>query len=165
MDPADSQAQRSEYTAQGIPPSGRQPEDTARINSAAAARHDNTFTTPSRQTSYSISPGSSNLTSRPGSIASTTAYQGPPRSLYFKSRRVKKEEIEKPWLDKPDPREKWATICPLAGLFLGLIIVGLLIWDGIRSVEVHKYCEVFSDNFTSWNDKVWTKEVEVGGFG
>lgn len=57
------------------------------------------------------------------------------------------------------------TIIPILGLLVGLAVSGLLIWDGLRSVVNHKYCEVFSDDFSSWNDKVWTKEVEVGGYG
>ncbi|KAH7392680.1 concanavalin A-like lectin/glucanase domain-containing protein [Pyrenochaeta sp. MPI-SDFR-AT-0127] len=84
---------------------------------------------------------------------------------YFRSRRVKKGEVERPWLDNPDPRERWGNVFPLVGLILGLMMTGLFVWDGVRSVPVHKYCEVFSDDFSTWNTSVWTKEVELGGYG
>ena len=95
----------------------------------------------------------------------SSGYFGPPPGVYFRSRRVKKGEVERPWLEKKDPREKWNTILPVAGLVLGLIVSAILIWDGMRKVAVHNYCEVFSDNFSTWNASVWTKEVEVGGYG
>lgn len=100
-----------------------------------------------------------------GSNAVTSRYQSHPPGVYFRSRRVKKGEVERPWLNKPDPREKWANIFPMVGAVLGLIIGGIFIWDGIRSVGTHKYCEVLNDNFSSWDSGIWTKEVEVGGYG
>lgn len=85
---------------------------------------------------------------------------------YFHSRLVKKGEIEKPWLDKKDPKEKWVTIMPLLGILIGLGISGFLVWDGLSSVVHHKYCPVLDDTFgNGLNTDVWTKEVQVGGFG
>jgi hypothetical protein len=99
------------------------------------------------------------------SEASSTGYQYFPRGVYFKSRRVKKDEVDMTWLKKKDPREKWMTIIPLIGILIGLGIAGVLVWDGVRSVAQHKYCEVLNDDFSSWNSNIWSKEVEVGGFG
>jgi hypothetical protein len=84
---------------------------------------------------------------------------------YFRSRRVKKGEIERPWLAKVDPKEKFNTIIPVGGLIFGLLICGLLVWQGYTSVDKYKYCEVLNDDFSTWNPEVWTKEVEVGGYG
>lgn len=86
---------------------------------------------------------------------------------YFHSRRIRKEDVEKPWLDKSDPKEKWVTIIPIVGIFIGLAVSGFLVWDGIRSVVKHKYCPVLIEDFASGSldSNVWTKEVEVGGFG
>ncbi|ETI26668.1 hypothetical protein G647_10328 [Cladophialophora carrionii CBS 160.54] len=85
---------------------------------------------------------------------------------YFHSRRVKKGEVERPWTKVKDPREKWVTIIPLIGLAVGLALAGFLVWDGLRTVVNHKYCPVYMDDFSAGLDsKVWTKEVEVGGFG
>lgn len=85
---------------------------------------------------------------------------------YFHSRRVRKGEVEKPWLGKPDPKEKWVTILPILGIVIGLGISGFLVWDGIRSVVKHKYCPVLDENWSGgFNSDIWTKEVQVGGFG
>lgn len=96
---------------------------------------------------------------------SSTALQMP-QQRYFHSRRVKKGEVERPWLDKKDPKEKWVTIIPCLGIFIGLAITGFLIWDGVHSVANHVYCTVYEDDFSNgFNSKIWTKEVEVGGYG
>lgn len=92
--------------------------------------------------------------------------EAPGGQRYFHSRLVKKGEIEKPWLNKVDPKEKWVTILPLLGILLGLCISGFLVWDGMRSVVKHKYCPVLDEDFSSGLDpSIWTKEVQVGGFG
>ncbi|KAM0281476.1 hypothetical protein ACHAQH_003506 [Verticillium albo-atrum] len=85
---------------------------------------------------------------------------------YFHSRRVRKEDIEKPWLQKTHPKEKWVTILPIIGILIGLGISGFLIWDGINSVIKHKYCILLDDDFSNGlSSSTWTKEVEVGGYG
>lgn len=76
--------------------------------------------------------------------------------------------MEKPWLKVKDPREKWVSIIPLIGIAVGLGIATFLVWDGLRSVVNHKYCLVYSDDFTgssTLNKSIWTKEAELGGFG
>lgn len=79
---------------------------------------------------------------------------------------MKKGEVEKPWTKVKDPREKWVTIIPLIGLFVGLAISGFLIWDGLRTVVNHTYCPVLDEDFSKGLDsKIWLKEAEVGGFG
>jgi hypothetical protein len=99
-------------------------------------------------------------------IGSSTGLQSIPPPRYFHSRRIKKDEIEQPWLDKKDPKEKWVTIIPLIGIFVGFALTGFLIYDGLKSVSNYKYCPVLIDDFSSGlNTNVWTKEVEVGGFG
>jgi hypothetical protein len=90
---------------------------------------------------------------------------GPIPGQYFRSRRVRPQDVEMPWLDKPHPRQKWGTILPLVGLGLGLMVTAIMIWDGFRVIGRHKYCEIFYDDFTSLNETVWTKEVELGGYG
>lgn len=111
-------------------------------------------------------PFSTPFTSRPASsFGSSSAIQGGGPSRYFHSRRVRKGEVEKPWMDKVDPKEKWVTIIPLIGLAIGFAIAGFLIYDGISSVVHHKYCPVMSDDFSTFNTDIWTKESEVGGFG
>jgi hypothetical protein len=129
-------------------------------------RNDNPFATPNVMTPNTLSPRESHQNFHSDSYnASTTGARNANDYNYFRSRRVKKGEVERPWLDRKDSREKWVTIIPVLGLVIGVIITGILIWDGVRSVAVHKYCEVFTDDFSTWNDKVWTKEVEVGGYG
>ncbi|KAI5867382.1 glycoside hydrolase family 16 protein [Durotheca rogersii] len=113
-----------------------------------------------------VNPFTSPSVSRPNSsYDSTDALGQAPGPRYFHSRRVKKGEVEKPWLEKKDPKEKWVTIIPILGILVGLGISGFLVWDGIRSVIKHDYCLVLEDNFATFNADVWTKEVQVGGFG
>lgn len=136
----------------GTPESGAQPSPFNNEGSSTPRTH-NPFSTP--------------FTSRPASsVASSSSAARPPPSRYFHSRRVQKGEIEQPWLKKVDPKEKWVTIIPLIGLFLGLGIAGFLVYDGIRSVVHHKYCPVMSDSFAEGlNTNIWTQEAEVGGYG
>ena len=114
-----------------------------------------------------IDPFATPYGSRPSSSkASTTGVQAHGLPQYFHSRRVKKGAVERPWMDKKDPREKWVTIIPLIGIFVGLGVSALLIWDGLRSVVNHVYCPVLIENWDhGFNNKVWTKEAELGGFG
>jgi hypothetical protein len=112
-------------------------------------------------------PFASPFSSRPASsLGSSSAIRGGIPQRYFHSRRVRKGEVEKPWKEKKDPKEKWVTIIPLIGLCIGLCLAGFLVYDGIQSVVHHKYCQVLSDDFSGGlNKNVWTQEAEVGGFG
>jgi hypothetical protein len=108
-------------------------------------------------------------TTRPSSYrASTTGFNlggGGPR--FFQSRRIGTEEIEKPWLQTKDPKAKWHRIFPIGGIILGLIFTGLLCYQGYKSVINYGYCPVYVSDWSSGHleDKIWTKESEVGGFG
>ena len=74
--------------------------------------------------------------------------------------------MNKPWLNEKNPREKWVTIIPLIGLFIGLAVSGFLVWDGLRTVINHTYCPLLEEDFSSGLDSgKWLKEAEVGGFG
>lgn len=84
---------------------------------------------------------------------------------YFRSRRINKDDVQQPWKAHKDPREKWVTIIPLIGLALGFCFAGFLVYDGLRTIVNHKYTLVFEDNFATFNDKLWQKESNVGGFG
>lgn len=117
----------------------------------------NPFATPftmSEQNSTNASSSALNL------------HQQREQQKYFHSRRVKKGEIERPWLDRKNPKEKWVTIIPMVGLALGFAIAGFLVYDGLRTVVHHQYCPVLKEDWsTGFNTKIWTKEAEVGGFG
>lgn len=112
------------------------------------------------------SPFLSTPESRNGSSSAVSVYQQQKQQKYFHSRRVKKGEIERPWLDKKDPREKWVWIIPMIGMFIGLSLAALLIYDGLKAVINHEYCPVLDEDFSrGFDTDVWTKEAEVGGFG
>lgn len=117
--------------------------------------------------STTVNPFATPYISRPVSQqGSTSGYLAPGQPRYFKSRRVKKGTVARPWLDKKDPKEKWVTIIPLLGIAVGLAITALLIWDGLRSVVNHTYCPVLNEEWVNgFDDKIWTKEVELGGYG
>ncbi|KHO00226.1 glucan 1,3-beta-glucosidase [Metarhizium album ARSEF 1941] len=121
---------------------------------------------PGRSTNPFTSPDASRPASSFGSSSVMGPRYGVNSQLYFHSRRVKKGEVEKPWLEKKDPKEKWVTILPILGILIGLGISGFLVWDGLRNVVHHKYCPLLDENFAGgFNTDVWTKEVQVGGFG
>ncbi|KIW12162.1 hypothetical protein PV08_09437 [Exophiala spinifera] len=88
--------------------------------------------------------------------------------VYFRSRRVKAKDRDVSWLrEKKDPRQKWLSIIPLAGLVLGLCVSAVNVYVGYRNVPVHKYCLIYEDDFRSphLNKSIWLQEVQVGGFG
>ena len=98
-------------------------------------------------------------------LMSEKTRQGP---RYFHSRRIKKDNIDKPWLrDSKDKRKKWLTIVPLLGLLIGLGLGGYMVYNGLQSVPKHTYCSVYDEDWSSGSldPKVWTHEVEVGGYG
>lgn len=105
--------------------------------------------------------------SRPQStMGDASALNHAPPTTYFRSRRVRKGEVQRPWLDKKDPKEKWVTIIPIIGLLIGCTVAGLLVWDGLRTVVTNQYRLVLDEDFSKGlDDRIWTKEVEVGGFG
>jgi len=121
--------------------------------------------TPARTNPFGT-PQASMPASVVASATGSSTGVAPPNQRYFHSRRVRKGEIEKPWLSKTDPKEKWVTIIPIIGILVGLGISGFLIYDGLKSVTHHNYCPVLTEDFSEGlNSKVWTKESELGGYG
>lgn len=111
-------------------------------------------------------PLASGPASQNASSSAVNLHSGAQAQKYFHSRRVRKGEIERPWLERKDPREKWVTIIPLIGLALGFAFAAFLVYDGLKTVVKHEYCPILDDDFSAGlNTKVWTKEAEVGGFG
>ncbi|KAI5778693.1 concanavalin A-like lectin/glucanase domain-containing protein [Geopyxis carbonaria] len=109
---------------------------------------------------------SSSRDSAPGSTSGFSAPNLNVPSRFFHSRRVKKGDVPKPWLDNKDPREKWVTIIPCIGILIGVAVCGILIWEGLSSVVNHKYCPVLIEDWSKgFDESIWTREVEVGGFG
>lgn len=85
---------------------------------------------------------------------------------YFHSRRKEKGEIEKPWMNEKNPRQPWLSWFPVIGILLGIACTGVLVWDGLRSNTLPDYCQILDEDFsTGLNDRIWTKEAEVGGYG
>ncbi|KAK6431035.1 hypothetical protein LTR95_012809 [Oleoguttula sp. CCFEE 5521] len=122
------------------------------INVAERPAAPNPFATP-----YGSMPASR--------VASTTAVFSRKRP-YFRSRRIKKGEVERPWLEKKDPREKWVWIIPVIGIVVGFALSAYIIWDGTRKISNYKYCQVLDEDFSrGFDPNVWTKEVESGGYG
>jgi beta-glucanase (GH16 family) len=124
-----------------------------------------------RPNGQNTNPFVSPSASRPASSFGSSSAIGPRfeerAQRYFHSRRVFKGEVEKPWLKKQDPKEKWVTILPIIGLLVGLGVSGFLVYDGLSSVVHHKYCPLMDEDFGSGSldTNIWTKEVQVGGFG
>jgi hypothetical protein len=141
----------------GTPTEGRNPFSDGVESQASHRTGANPFASPS-------------ASRPPSSLGSSSAvggrYDDVRNQRFFHSRRVRKGEVEKPWTKNRDPKEKWVTILPLVGIFIGLAVSGFLVWDGINSVVQHKYCIVMNEDFSEgFNTDIWTKEVQVGGYG
>lgn len=148
-----SQTEMMEFT----PGSTRPPSPFSAISPAPRR---NPFATPGGAT-----PSDSRQPSIYGS-SSGIASQKAPRERYFRSRRINKDEVEKPWLEKKDKAQKWQMIIPLIGLAVGFVLAGYLIYDGLSGVNQNTYCLIMDDDFSEGLDSsIWTKEVEVGGYG
>ena len=79
---------------------------------------------------------------------------------------MKKGEVDHPWKATKDPREKWVTIIPLIGLALGFVVAGYLVYNGLSTIVNHTYTLVLDEDWSKgFNTDVWTKEVNLGGFG
>lgn len=57
---------------------------------------------------------------------------------------------------------------PLSGIALGIALVGLEVWQGMSTVTNNKYCSIYDLDFGAGgtlDPNIWTKEIQVGGFG
>ena len=147
---------------------------SSQANASANASAENPFTDPTASSSSSttdISTSSQRLRRSAPDLSDSRASDGndsrPGRARYFHSRRVRKDEAIKPWVKEPKERaEKWIEIIPLVGLLIGIIIAGILIWDGLRSVVDHKYCPVLNEDWShGFRQEIWQPEIQVGGYG
>lgn len=75
-------------------------------------------------------------------------------------------EVEKPWL-KSKNRKKLKVInyIVIAGFVIGLGIIGVLGYFAYADISNFEYCEVLNDDFSSFNEETWSREVQIGGFG
>lgn len=120
----------------------------------------------------SSSSESSQHLPRPDSVLSTSTAPGrhdflPGRPKYFHSRRIRKDEVIKPWVkESRDSVEKWIEVIPLIGLLVGAGIAGVLIWNGLSNVIDHNYCPVLTEDWSNgFRPEIWQPEIQVGGFG
>jgi len=90
---------------------------------AGVQKQDTTYRTTTLGTSASIrsasTPGGG-----AGSVVQMRKTMGTSNRKAFVSTRLK-GEINKPWLEKPDPAQKWARWIVIGSLFLGLALVGI----------------------------------------
>lgn len=74
--------------------------------------------------------------------------------------------IEKPWLkSKTRRRLKYLDMIFCVGVFVGIGIIGLQVYFAWALITNFDYCEVLVDNFETFREDFWTREVQVGGFG
>lgn len=103
------------------------------------------------------------ISSRSPSVSSHSSSIRKASTAYFRSRRIKKGETDRPELRKKHPKEIWLTIIPIIGIVVGLGLVAFLTWLGINSVVNHKYCSVFYEDFShGLNPHIWEQEVHIG---
>jgi hypothetical protein len=98
--------------------------------------------------------------------SSVALYHAAAPAVYFKSRRVRKGEQKRPWLKQKDPKEKWVWIIPVIGILIGLGLAALQVWAGLQRISKHSYCQVLDEDWSGgFNEQIWMREVQVGGFG
>lgn len=162
-----------DYSLQRRPPRPKRTHSST-ANASGTASAEDPFSDRASQSPHPATDTLDSLQRHPRSasaLSSSTAPGGndsaPGRARYFHSRRVRKDEVIKPWVREPkDPAEKWIEIIPLIGLLIGLGLAGVLIWDGLRNVVEHKYCPVLDMNMAaSIGNGFWYAEQQKGGFG
>jgi uncharacterized membrane protein YczE len=80
---------------------------------------------------------------------------------------MKKENIQRPWIGQKDPQLIWHLISPLIGIVLGFVITGFYVYQGLVAAPNHSYCLILDEAFSGdvLDSKIWTQEVQVGGYG
>ncbi|KAK4504155.1 hypothetical protein PRZ48_005071 [Zasmidium cellare] len=94
------------------------------------------------------------------------------RNRYFRSRRIRKEDLESPKnLQSSRKRsifQKQTWLIPCLGIFVGICITGVLIYFGLGSQHGGgKFCPILDEDFSSGvlSPDIWTIEQQVGGYG
>jgi hypothetical protein len=89
----------------------------------------------------------------------------PPKSKYFKSRRINKDELDIGWLQQQG--YDWiGFVLPILGSMIGLTIASVIIWNKTRAIVNANYCPVLLEDWSNgFNENVWMKEVQANGFG
>ncbi|KAH8697859.1 putative gram-negative bacteria binding protein [Talaromyces proteolyticus] len=75
-------------------------------------------------------------------------------------------EYERPWLDdKRLKRTRMNNYIIYGFLVAGLAVSGYINYHATAEVPKHSYCLILDDTFSTLDTSVWTREVQVGGFG
>lgn len=57
-------------------------------------------------------------------------------------------------------------LIPIGGIIIGLLLGAYLAFRGYQSVPRHKFCEIFSEDWSQGiREEIWNREIQVGGFG
>lgn len=105
-----------------------------------------------------------------GQTAISEQYLGTstPRQRRYKSARLV-GEFETPWLQHSQNANRWRELLDRVIFYLAIIIgIGIgffLCYRSYRSVPSHDYCLIMDDNFTTLDLDVWTRYVQLDGFG
>lgn len=147
--------------------SSQRPSQESELNSRLNALRSQDLEPPPRVDPFATPQGSGQNTA-PGSRfpSSVALHHAAAPPVYFNSRRVRKGEQERPWLEQTDLREKWVWIIPVIGILIGLGLTALQVWAGLQRISKHSYCQILDEDWSGgFNEQIWTREVEVGGFG
>jgi hypothetical protein len=118
------------------------------------------------------------VTNAPSSAPTTLSYAA--SEALFKAARTstllteKLTKQDKPWLnDPPDTRTRASRWITLLMIFIGAGLAGLICWTGYKAagetmINPSQLCMVMEDNFDNFdvdNGGIWTRDVEMSGFG
>lgn len=75
-------------------------------------------------------------------------------------------EVEKPWLQSKNRKKlKAINYIVMGGFLIGICIIGILSYFAYADISNFDYCEVLNDDFDTLDEDIWTREVQIGGYG
>ncbi|KAI9898346.1 hypothetical protein N3K66_006706 [Trichothecium roseum] len=135
-----------------------QTSSTSTSSSRPSPQQQATTTVPTPRISVEDASSSSSQHLPPSSVDSS------PRRR-FKSYRLR-AAYEKPWLRDPNVGStRWNDLVVCVFVLLGLLGAGGIAFATVWPYRSGDYCLIYEDDFATLDPDVWTREVQLDGFG
>ena len=123
-------------------------------------------------------PGQPVVSQYPPSLTYSTAGGSSPYLVPRKTRppmpssrlSQKLSDEDKPWIKEKESRVRWSWWLTFLMCWIGVGCSGIVIyfgWTGVHQILDSDLCLVLDDEFNSGSldTSVWTRDIELGGFG